>query len=44
MRALAFIGEAEHAKAVRDLLDDPFAGRDAELALKEMRRRLDRPV
>lgn len=44
VRALARIGEAEHAEAVRDLLDDPFAGRDAELALREMRRRLDRPL
>jgi HEAT repeat protein len=44
VRALAFIGEAEHAGAVRDLIDDPFAGGDAELALKQMRRRLDRPV
>jgi len=44
VRALARIGEAEHAEAVRDLFDDPFAGRDAELALREMRRRLDRPL
>jgi HEAT repeat protein len=44
VRALARIGEAEHAEAVRDLLDDPFAGRDAEITLREMSRRLDRPL
>lgn len=44
VRALAVIGEAEHAEAVRDLLDDPFVQRDAELTLRDMRRRLDRPL
>jgi len=44
VRALARIGEAEHAEAIRDMLDDPFVRYDAERALEEMRRRLDRPL
>jgi HEAT repeat protein len=44
VRALARIGEAEHAEAIGDLLDDRFVQRDAEFALDEMRRRLDRPL
>jgi HEAT repeat protein len=44
VRALAVVGEAEHAHAVRDCLDDPepVVAKGAETALREMSRRLDR--
>jgi HEAT repeat protein len=46
VRALAVVGEAEHADAVRDCLDDPEpAVRTAAAgALREMSRRLDRDL
>jgi hypothetical protein len=46
VRALGPVGESEHVEAVRDALDDPESSvrRAAELALAELRRRLDRPL
>ncbi len=46
VRALAVVGEAEHADAVRDCLDDPetAVAAAAQRALRELGRRLDRPL
>jgi hypothetical protein len=46
VRALAFVGEAEDADVLRDCLDDPedVVAAAAERALREMARRLDRPI
>jgi hypothetical protein len=46
VRALARVGEAEDADAVRDLLDDsePDVVAAAERAIRELSRRLDRPL
>jgi hypothetical protein len=46
VRALGPVGESEHVEAIRDALDDPEPSvrRAAELALAELRRRLDRPL
>ena len=46
VRALAVVGEAEHAAVVRDCLDDQetAVAAAAERALRELGRRLDRPL
>jgi HEAT repeat protein len=46
VRALAVVGEAEHADAVRDCLDDPEPSvrTAAAAALRALARRLDRPL
>jgi HEAT repeat protein len=46
VRALAVVGEAEHADAVRDCLDDPEPSvrTAAGGALRALARRLDRPI
>ena len=46
VRGLARVGEADDADAVRHCLDDtePAVARAAETALREMSRRLDRPL
>lgn len=47
VRALAVVGEAEHADAVREAADgdpDPAVRRAATTALRELARRLDRPL
>ena len=46
VRALARVGEAEDADVVRDCLDDPEreVAAAAESALRELSRRLDRPL
>jgi hypothetical protein len=46
VRALARVGEAEDGDALRDCLDDPelAVAAAAESALREMSRRLDRPL
>ncbi|WP_166984201.1 HEAT repeat domain-containing protein [Paramicrobacterium fandaimingii] len=44
LRALAVIGESEHAGAVLDSLDDDEIGADASTTLRAMEERLDRPL